>query len=196
MSQKLLIALPVFSLLFATACADVQLLEQDRDAAEVAERYSFRYFGECQSWLYSSKTGYRYCASPAVTLASGGDTGPSFETMEDGPTDLAALNERGEVVYKQLCSTCHQGDGQGMAGQFPPLAGSGDYYGNAQNHARIIVHGLQGPIVVQGVDYNGVMAEHGSKLSDYDIAAVATYERHAWGNNDGIVMPDDVAAVR
>jgi mono/diheme cytochrome c family protein len=83
-----------------------------------------------------------------------------------------------------------------MAGQFPPLAGSGDYYGDAQNHAKIIVHGLQGLIVVQGQEYNGVMAEHGSKLTDYDIAAVATYERNSWGNADGIVVPADVAAVR
>jgi cytochrome c oxidase subunit 2 len=39
------------------------------------------------------------------------------------------------------------------------------------------------------------MAPHGH-LTDYDIASVATYERHSWGNNDGIVLPTDVAAVR
>ena len=68
--------------------------------------------------------------------------------------------------------------------------------GDAANHARIIVHGLSGPIEVQGVAYNGSMPPQGGQLSDYDIAAVATYERHAWGNNDGIVTPDVVASVR
>ena len=83
------------------------------------------------------------CASPAITLAAAGDAAPGFETMEEGPTAL--LHSMSVVrLVQQLCSTCHQGDGQGMAGQFPPLAGSGDYYGDAQNHARIIVHGLQG----------------------------------------------------
>jgi mono/diheme cytochrome c family protein len=82
-----------------------------------------------------------------------------------------------------------------VAGAFPPLAGSGGYYGSPENHARIIVHGLQGSIVVQGVTYNGAMPAQG-QLSDYDIAAVATYERSSWGNNDGIVMPEDVARVR
>ena len=48
---------------------------------------------------------------------------------------------------------------------------------------------------MQGVAYNGAMPPQGA-LSDYDIAAVATYERHSWGNNDGIVLPDDVKAVR
>ena len=102
---------------------------------------------------------------------------------------------RGEVVYGQVCAACHQGTGLGVAGAFPPLAGAGEYYGDPQNHARIIVHGLQGEIVVLGTTYNGAMPPQGS-LSDYDIAAVATYERHSWGNNDGIVLPDDVKAVR
>jgi len=57
------------------------------------------------------------------------------------------------------------------------------------------VHGLQGEIVVLGTTYNSAMPPQGT-LSDYDIAAVATYERHSWGNNDGIVLPADVAAVR
>ena len=180
------------SILFSAGCS----LPYEQDAPAVAERYAFRHKTECQSWLYSAQTGFRYCASPPVELAPLEDDSPGFEGMDDGPTDLAALSERGEVVYAQLCSTCHQAEGEGMAGQFPPLAGSGDYYGDAQNHAKIIVHGLQGPIVVQGQEYNGVMAEHGSKLSDYDIAAVATYERNSWGNADGIVLPADVAAVR
>ena len=90
---------------------------------------------------------------------------------------------------------CHQADGKGLPGSFPPLAGAGEYYGDPQNHARIIVHGLQGEIEVLGVKYNGAMPAQGN-LSDYDIAAVATYVRNAWGNDDGIVTPEDVQAVR
>lgn len=178
--------------LVASACS----LPYEQDVEEVAKRYSYRYKESCQSWLYSAQTGFRYCASPAITLAGPGDGAPSFESMEDGPTDMASLVERGQVVYSQLCVTCHQSEGQGMDGQFPPLAGSGEFYGDAQNHAGIIVHGLQGAIVVQGQNYNGVMVEHGSKLTDYDIAAVATFERQSWGNNDGLVLPTNVAAAR
>ena len=115
--------------------------------------------------------------------------------MEEGPTDMASLKERGEVIYNQFCKTCHQADGNGTPGAFPPLAGSGDYYGDAQNHARIIIEGLSGPIEVQGQSYNGIMVPH-DHLTDYDIAAVATFERNSWGNADGIVLPEDVAAAR
>ena len=169
-------------------------LPYEQDIQQVGERYTFRYNGECSSWLYSARTGYKYCASPAIDLPSEIGDAPEFEGMEEGPEDMASLIERGEVIYTQYCQVCHQADGKGSAA-FPPLAGSGDYYGSAQNHAKIIVHGLNGEIVVQGVTYNGAMAPHGH-LTDYDIAAVATFERNSWGNEDGIVLPTDVAAVR
>jgi mono/diheme cytochrome c family protein len=191
MSHKSVTTLAIAALSFTTACSLPFVL----DAEEVGERDTFRYKGECTSWLVSAKTGYKYCASPAIDFPAGAVSGPEFEGMDDGPTDLAALTERGEVIYDQYCKTCHQAEGQGTAGAFPPLAGSGEFYGDAQNHAKIIVFGLNGPIEVQGVSFNGAMAPHGH-LTDYDIASVATYERHSWGNNDGIVLPTDVAAVR
>ncbi|MCH2119344.1 MAG: cytochrome c [Pirellulales bacterium] len=189
MSHKFVSAISLLS--FLTACG----LPYEQDIAEVGERYSFRYNGECSSWLYSAQTGFMYCASPAIDLPTGDGGGSGYDGMEDGPTDLASLSERGEVIYNQVCKTCHQADGAGTPGAFPPLAGSGEYYGDAQNHARIIIHGLSGPIVVQGQDYNGVMTPH-DYLTDYDVAAVATYERNSWGNADGIVLPSDAAAAR
>jgi mono/diheme cytochrome c family protein len=62
--------------------------------------------------------------------------------------------------------------------------------------ANIIVHGLAGEIVVQGKTYNGAMPAQGALLSDYEIAAAATYVRGSWGNDDGMVLPDVVKAAR
>jgi mono/diheme cytochrome c family protein len=166
-----------------------------RDVDQVQQRYPHIYKqDQCSSWLRSYKTGHKYCASPyfAVAVEAPAAAAPK---VDETKTDKASLVARGEVVYGQVCAACHQANGQGVPGAFPPLAGAGDYYGDPQNHARIIVHGLQGEIVVNGVTYNGAMPPQGS-LSDYDIAAVATYERFSWGNSDGIVMPDDVKAVR
>ena len=191
MSHKFVSAISIAALSVLTACG----LPYEQDIAEVGERYTFRYNGECSSWLYSSQTGFRYCASPAISFPTASGAGPAFEGMEEGPTDMASLKERGEVIYNQFCKTCHQADGNGTPGAFPPLAGSGDYYGDAQNHARIIIEGLSGPIEVQGQSYNGIMVPH-DHLTDYDIAAVATFERNSWGNADGIVLPEDVAAAR
>jgi mono/diheme cytochrome c family protein len=168
----------------------------EQDPLPVNARYAMKYKEPCSSWLRSPLTGYHYCASPPFTVQVGGKPAEVMTSLASGPTDEASLKAHGEHVYKHVCSTCHQPTGMGLAGSFPPLAGSGEYYGDARNHARIIVHGLTGPIQVQGVQWSATMPPQGGALSDYDIAAVATFERLSWGNNDGIVMPEDVAAVR
>lgn len=166
-----------------------------RDVDEINARYPHKYKeGTCSSWLHSASTGHKYCGSPAFA-AKVDIPQQAAPAVDETAIDKASLMARGEVVYGQVCAACHQGNGMGVAGAFPPLAGAGEFYGDAQNHAKIIVHGLQGEIVVLGTTYNSAMPPQGA-LSDYDIAAVATYERHSWGNDDGLVLPADVAAVR
>ncbi|MEQ1504447.1 MAG: cytochrome c [Myxococcota bacterium] len=172
----------------------------EHDPIQVNERYTLKYKEPCSAWLRSPKTGYLYCSSPAFTVEAPGAAtaaaAPTFTSKTSGETDEASLKAHGEQVYGAICTTCHQADGKGTPGAFPPLAGSGSFYGDPKNHAKIIVNGLSGAITVQGVAFNGVMPPQGSALSDYDIAAVATFERLSWGNNDGIVLPEDVASVR
>ncbi|MFT6162209.1 MAG: mono/diheme cytochrome c family protein [Myxococcota bacterium] len=113
---------------------------------------------------------------------------------------LAWLMDYGENVYLTggggaACVTCHQANGQGVTGAFPPLAGSGDYYGDCENHAGLIINGLNGEIEVQGVTYNAVMPAQ-ANLTDHEIAAVITYVRKSWGNDDGHCMPAQVASAR
>lgn len=108
---------------------------------------------------------------------------------------LAGLSEFGEKVYGARCAQCHQGDGQGNGG-YPPLAGSTDFFGDAVNHARIVVHGMANiPIVVQGQAYSGNMPAQ-KDLTDTELAGVLTYVRNAWGNEAGLVLPEDVAEAR
>lgn len=170
----------------------------DYDVPEIQSRYAHKYYGDgCTSWLRSQETGYLYCASPAVEVDVPVHLGPALGEPEEEPTetDLASLIAYGKGKYESNCAACHANDGQGVGGAFPPLAGAGEYYGEPQNHARIIVHGLNGEIEVLGQTWNGVMAPWG-QLSNYTIAAIATYERNSWGNDDGIVLPEDVEAVR
>lgn len=191
---RLLPALTV-ALLVGPACRQVGA----RDVEAVARRYPLRHDGVCSSWLYSQETRFPYCASPAIKLEApvvASPAAPAFKSLASGGTDQVSLAKHGESVYGAICATCHQANGEGVAGTFPPLAGAGEFYGSAQNQARIIVHGLSGEITVKGQVYNGAMPSQGGVLSDYDIASVATYVRNSWGNNDGIVLPADVAAVR
>ena len=115
---------------------------------------------------------------------------------------LAKRMEIGEFVYKKggrkglACLTCHQANGQGLKGAFPPLVGQQEHMGDCAKHAKTILDGLQGEMVVDGVTYNGVMVPQRELLTDLEIASVMTYERLSWGNDYGACLPSDVAAVR
>ena len=101
----------------------------------------------------------------------------------------------GQTTYWTYCSTCHQEDGRGASGRFPPLAGA-DWVTGAKNRLiGVVLNGLQGPIDVGGVPYQGVMPQHGF-LSDEDIAEVLTYIRQDFGNDASEVTVADVQAVR
>ena len=102
----------------------------------------------------------------------------------------------GKQVYSTTCAACHQVSGEGTAGVFPPLAGSEWVTGDEGKVARIILHGLTGPIEVAGETYNGMMPPWGGTLKDADIAAVLTYVRGAWGNKAAPVTAAKVASIR
>lgn len=114
------------------------------------------------------------------------------EKAAAGPTRA----QLGKVVYMNTCATCHQPNGQGVPGAFPPLAGSEWVTGSEERIVRIVLHGLQGPIKVAGKDYNNVMAPLGAVLKDEQIANVLSYIRAEWGNSAPEVLPETVAKVR
>lgn len=109
--------------------------------------------------------------------------------------DPIALGKR---IYAGNCVSCHQGDGNGLPGQYPTLHASEWVLGNPAWMKRIILNGLEGPITVNGQNYNNAMPALGTKLTDKQIAAVITYVRTNadWKNNASQVTADAVAATR
>ena len=104
---------------------------------------------------------------------------------------------RGKVVFEATCALCHQVDGKGKPGQFPPLAGSDWVNAAGVNRViRIPLYGLTGPLKVSGQDWNVSMTALGGSLSDADIAAALSYARNAWGNKAPFVTPDQVKKIR
>lgn len=102
----------------------------------------------------------------------------------------AALPD-GSVLYSNTCAACHQADGKGLPGAFPPLAGS-PIVNDASPETLI-------RIILQGYDARaeyGVMAPFADMLSDEEIAAIATHERSSWGNKAPAVTPEEVKKVR
>lgn len=117
----------------------------------------------------------------------------------DARTGPDALNDPavlGAQVYRATCQTCHGPEGKGVPGAFPPLTRSEWVQGDPERLAKIVLHGLRGPLVVDGQRYDGVMTPHGALLSDDQIAAVLTYVRTHFGNDAPAVSPGTVVAVR
>ena len=110
------------------------------------------------------------------------------------------LFEMGAEVYRREahCITCHQADGLGLpAAQFPPIAKSSWVSGNPDRLIRIVLHGLVGPIEVNGVKYPGQVPMTAFKgLSDDEIAGVLTYVRNSFGNKADPITPTQVKKVR
>ncbi len=106
-----------------------------------------------------------------------------------------AVHKRGAEIYATACAACHGQDGLGVAGAFPPLAGSEWANQDSSRLIRIVLHGLQGPIKVGGKDFNGVMPPP-ANLSDRDIGDVLTYVRQSFGNDSAPVSDAEVKAVR
>lgn len=104
--------------------------------------------------------------------------------------------DRGPALYATTCQPCHQATGQGVPGQFPPLAGSSWVTGPEARVVLIVLHGLTGEVEVDGEPFAGLMPAWGAQLSDADLAAVASYVRRSWGNQAAPVTPATVARLR
>jgi cytochrome c oxidase subunit 2 len=103
-------------------------------------------------------------------------------------TSRDELLQVGQQKYEQFCSPCHRPDGRGIPPMYPALRGSSVATGNPiSRHIDIILNGIPG----------SAMQAYKDQLSDEEIAAIATYERNAWGNNtNDVIQGAAVAAQR
>ncbi len=100
------------------------------------------------------------------------------------PAPAASATANGAQVYNN-CLGCHQANGAGIPGTFPPLAGHIPQIlalpGGREWLIQAVLFGLQGPITVRGNNYNGLMPAY-PQLSDAEIAAVLNHIATQWGN--------------
>ncbi|MGB3850946.1 MAG: cytochrome c [Tunicatimonas sp.] len=133
----------------------------------------------------------------AACSSSGGQETASTDTTEPESTPAVQTQslEKGKTIYSQYCLACHQGDGNGVSGAFPPLTQTKWVAGDKETLISVVINGLQGSITVKGEEYNNAMAAHGF-LSDEEIAAVLTYVRKSFGNDYEEITTEEVAQVR
>jgi len=126
--------------------------------------------------------------------------GGAMQTMPatEGAAPLARTPaeriEFGGRFFAQNCAACHQANGQGIPGAFPPLARSDFLNADAQRAIGIVLNGKSGPVTVNGVTFNGVMPA--LNLTDEDVANVLSYVYSQWGNRGAVITPEQVKAVR
>lgn len=145
--------------------------------------------------LYYLTAEYREHASALAASA------PTQQAVASAaPASTSNQDDRAEAlgaqVFGNYCAACHQRNGEGLAGVFPPLRGDPVVTApDPTEHIRVVLEGLAGK-VIGGVAYAAAMPGFGAQLSDAQIAAVLSHERSAWGNAAPAVTIDEVASVR
>src|SRR5690242_6151320 len=152
------------------------------------------FFGGAYLGRYSrnfSGDGLDPLGGPPPTKKGAAGPGGGEQQAELTPRD------RGKKTFAANCQTCHQANGLGVPGQYPPLAGSEFTTGGSSRPGMIVLKGLEGPVTVKGQQYGtAVMQPWDKTLTDKQIADVMTYERSEWGNSASPVTAEQVAALR
>lgn len=159
-----------------------------------------------KEWLYAKKTGIKLAPEMLEEAAHLEEQGTkealhlhnATRTKKPEPAVLlkSTLMVEGKAVYNKICVACHQAKGQGMPPAFPAIAGSKIATGPLAPHIDIILNGSKN---------NQAMQAFRDQLTDREIAAVITYQRNAFGNDDkakygkhagGVVQPDEIKKAR
>ena len=121
----------------------------------------------------------------------------SQRSLEKTASALRSVSaaQPGESLYASYCASCHKEDGMGVSGTFPPLKGSSRVAGNKAALVSVILNGLRGPLVVNGVKYDMEMPAL-DFLSDQEVAEIARYVRTTFAGKDEKISAQEVARVR
>jgi mono/diheme cytochrome c family protein len=107
---------------------------------------------------------------------------------------------KGLRLYRTICGTCHGADGKGIADLAPPLKGSEYIDGSMHRLASIILHGLSGPIHVNGKLYqlNNEMPGliNNNSISDQDIVDIIKFTQNAFAQQPKGITAADVKKLR
>jgi len=109
-------------------------------------------------------------------------------------------NVLGRKIYRNLCATCHGKDGEGVESLAPPLQHSEYVSGSPRRLALVLLHGLAGPVHVNGVLYelNGTMPglANNPDFTDVDIQNIIKYLQSTFSKSSKPLTVDDIKALR
>ena len=129
-----------------------------------------------------------------ATLQAMPDSDVAIDTKPKGEKSLKEKIASGKLIYTKTCFACHQANGEGIAGAFPPLAKSDYLNDDVKRAIDIVLNGKTGEITVNGTKYNSVMTKQ--TLTDEEVADVLTYVYNSWENNKTNVKTSLVTEVK
>jgi len=116
-------------------------------------------------------------------------------TKATASSSLKSTMQRGELVYKSVCLTCHQADGGGVPRMNPPLIKTKWVLGDKTKLITLMLKGMNEPIEIEDEEYHNPMPPH-TELNDQQIADVLTFVRNSFGNKASVVTSSEVKSVR
>lgn len=126
----------------------------------------------------------------APASSNAGEETEAMLTRADVEDDLGAR------LYLDNCNACHFANGQGASQVFPSLVGSSLVNADdATGLIRVILSGARLPSTEQRPE-RLAMPDFAWRLSDDEVAELATFVRGAWGNDAEAVSAGSVARVR
>jgi mono/diheme cytochrome c family protein/glucose/arabinose dehydrogenase len=115
-------------------------------------------------------------------------------------TNVVDNRTRGLKLFRTICAACHGADGKGIQDLAPPLKGSEYIDGSMHRLASIILHGMSGPVHVNGKLYqlNNDMPGliNNNSISDQDIADIIGYTQNAFAKQGKSVSAEEVKKLR
>jgi nitrite reductase (NO-forming) len=149
--------------------------------------------GSPQKDIYSGKeVDSNYLADKA---APSEDIAKATQELRQGKLTKESQIAAGKLLYSGTCSTCHQANGEGIEGVFPPLAKSDYLMADKNRSVGAVLNGLTGKVTVNQKEYNSVMPPM-SQLNDDEIANILTFVRNSWGNSGDQVTTEEVTQIR
>jgi nitrite reductase (NO-forming) len=112
-----------------------------------------------------------------------------------GTLTLDEQIQAGRQLFAGTCSVCHQANGAGLPGVFPPLAKSDYLVADPKRAIGVVLNGLTGKITVNGSEYNSVMPPM-TQLNDDEVANILSYVLNSFGNSAGRISTEDVTKYR
>ncbi|MGK0187986.1 MAG: mono/diheme cytochrome c family protein [Verrucomicrobiales bacterium] len=122
---------------------------------------------------------------------------PAFDAnlADTGSKILDPVAEGRKLYVGAGCVACHQQNGQGQAGVYPPLVDSEWVTGSDKRMAMLIYSGMVGPITVNGNLYNNAMPAQGPLLNAKKLAYIMSFLRQEWGGGASLVTPEQAQLV-